>query len=122
MQAEQLPQLVAQARARPWRIGWKLLRSWVVEDDKCHTPRRGTIEIGLYRLTCRACGGFFEQIAVVHGRGEVPSRSLLERRNCPLHRYLPAHVTADEVLAHELGVADLIGCRCQRCRRGLDLV
>lgn len=116
IRAVELQQLGGLSRPR-WRLGWKLLRSQVVEDYT-----RGRIDLGVFQLTCRACGGTFEQFALVHGRGAVPSRKLLERRNCPKHSYSRRALTADEVLAHELGVADLLGCTCRRCQLGLDLV
>lgn len=80
-----------------WRIGWKLLRTSVIEEDKCHG--RGRIELGVFELRCRACGAPFLVEAIVHDRGGVPARSLLERRNCRSHKYSYRVFTPEELAA-----------------------
>jgi hypothetical protein len=96
-----MPEPVEGASASTWYkspvLGpprWKLLESKVVEDH-----RRGMVEVGVFELRCRACGAPFLIRAIVHGRGEVPSRTLSERRNCRLHKYSHRRFTPEEFAA-----------------------
>ncbi len=103
---------------------WQLLFSWRVVDT---LRADGAVEIGTWRGVCRYCDGPFEITARVHRNGRNASRTLRGTKNCPQHRGQRGVRSSDE-LAHELGVADLFGCECIRCkvqehrRIGLDLV